>query len=337
VARPWKTGRASVAALMRRIDAESPTLLLDESDTAFQGRGEFAGALQGLLNEGYRRRGFHTICTPQGANGWQTQTFRVFSAKAIAGIGFLPGTVVSRSIPIRLKRKLPHEVIEDKFEEELWAQADPLSTRLQAWAAEAIPRLRGARPQTPAELQNRTAEVCRPLLAIAELAGPVWATRAQRALVLLLGSAGEGEPPELDLLAAVRRVYRTRSDEAILTSDLLRALAADEELPYQDWWDQQAGAPRSGAARRLANKLRPFGIRPVDLRTANGVQKGYRWEAFAEPWQRYLTDESELAPPTVEQPLAPDDRPESNSGPMPTPPHMAASGDDFLATEPKGR
>ena len=37
VARPWLTGRTSAAALVRKVDAKKPTLLLDESDAAFAG------------------------------------------------------------------------------------------------------------------------------------------------------------------------------------------------------------------------------------------------------------------------------------------------------------
>src|ERR1700693_2645517 len=37
VARPWRTGRTSAAALVRKIDGEKSTLLLDESDAAFKG------------------------------------------------------------------------------------------------------------------------------------------------------------------------------------------------------------------------------------------------------------------------------------------------------------
>jgi hypothetical protein len=33
-ARAWLTGRVSAAALVRKVDAERPTLLLDESDAA---------------------------------------------------------------------------------------------------------------------------------------------------------------------------------------------------------------------------------------------------------------------------------------------------------------
>ncbi len=52
---PWLTGRVTAAVLTRKIDAVKPTLLLDESDTAFGGEKEYAEALRGVLNSGYRR------------------------------------------------------------------------------------------------------------------------------------------------------------------------------------------------------------------------------------------------------------------------------------------
>src|SRR5208283_1190664 len=66
VAKPWKTARCSAAVLPRKIEAECPTLLLDESDTAFNGNKEYAEALRGILNSGHRRGGKTTICVPSG-------------------------------------------------------------------------------------------------------------------------------------------------------------------------------------------------------------------------------------------------------------------------------
>ena len=40
VASPWMTGRVSAAVLYRKIDKEHPTLLLDETDAAFNGEKE---------------------------------------------------------------------------------------------------------------------------------------------------------------------------------------------------------------------------------------------------------------------------------------------------------
>jgi len=50
VANPWFTGRVTAAVLTRKIDVERPTLLLDESDAAFNGEKEYAEALRGVLN-----------------------------------------------------------------------------------------------------------------------------------------------------------------------------------------------------------------------------------------------------------------------------------------------
>jgi hypothetical protein len=67
VARPWLTGRVTAAVLARKVDAERPTLLLDESDAAFKGEKEYAEAPRGLLKTGHRRGGKSTVCVGQGA------------------------------------------------------------------------------------------------------------------------------------------------------------------------------------------------------------------------------------------------------------------------------
>lgn len=55
VARPWFTGRVSAAVLVRKTANEQPSLLLDESDATFKGDKEYAEALRGILNAGFRR------------------------------------------------------------------------------------------------------------------------------------------------------------------------------------------------------------------------------------------------------------------------------------------
>ncbi|HEY3926834.1 MAG TPA: primase alpha helix C-terminal domain-containing protein, partial [Candidatus Koribacter sp.] len=102
VVNPWLTGRVTAACLTRKIDKDQPTLLLDESDAAFNGEKEYAEALRGVLNTGHRRGGKASCCVGKGAD---TKDFQTFCPKAIAGIGHLPDTVADRSIPILLKRK----------------------------------------------------------------------------------------------------------------------------------------------------------------------------------------------------------------------------------------
>jgi hypothetical protein len=304
VARPWKTGRVTPAVLMRRIDAETPTLLLDESDMAFRGDREYAAVLQGTLNEGYRRRGNHTICVPRG-NSWGYQTFSVFCAKAVAGIGKLPDTVASRSIPVELKRKTAAETVEEKWEERLWAQAEPLCEALQRFAEDQLEALRLVTPRVPARLQNRQREVCRPLLAIAELAGQGWPDRAAQALLVLMGGKEIGEEAAgTELLAAIQGVFARAGWDEVLTHELVRQLASDDESAYAEWWDEREAKPARGAARRLANSLRAFGIRSRNLRRDGKGLKGYDRRQFEDAWARHLpaTPDSAATSATTAQP-----------------------------------
>lgn len=116
-ARPVDTDGTTPAALIRTVDAERPTLLLDETDASFNGSKEMAETLRGILNSGFRSRGNFIKCVGEGAN-MTTRKYSTFGAKALAGIGRLPDTIADRSIPIRLRRRAPGEQIKEFFEEE---------------------------------------------------------------------------------------------------------------------------------------------------------------------------------------------------------------------------
>ncbi len=81
---PWLTGRVSAAVLTRKVDRETPTLLLDENDAAFTHRSEYGEALRSILNSGYRRSGRSSLCVAQGA-GLAYRDFSTFCPKAITG------------------------------------------------------------------------------------------------------------------------------------------------------------------------------------------------------------------------------------------------------------
>ena len=94
VARPWSTGRVTTSVLMRRIERDHPTLLLDESDAAFKGEHEYAEALRGMLDVGHRRGGMVSVSVARGRD-FDARDFEVYCPKAIAGIGRLPDTVAA--------------------------------------------------------------------------------------------------------------------------------------------------------------------------------------------------------------------------------------------------
>ena len=103
VSRPLMTGRVTAALLPRLIDAEQPTLLLDEADTIF--RGESAETLRGIINTGFVKGGKSSINVPDGKSGWVVRHFNTYCPKVIAGIGSVPDTVMDRSIVIEMRRK----------------------------------------------------------------------------------------------------------------------------------------------------------------------------------------------------------------------------------------
>ncbi len=281
VARPWLTGRVTAAVLARKVDKETPTLLLDESDAAFGGEKEYAEVLRGILNSGHRRGGRASLCVGQGA-AISYVDLSTFCPKAIAGIGELPDTVASRSIPIRLKRKAPGEQVERFRRREALAAAEPLATSLESLASYHVEHLAAARPALPDELGDRAADSWEPLLAVADRAGGEWPERARRAALEL---SGRGAPDDgsigVRLLADIHTAFGERRNLA--TKALIDELAEDEEAPWGTWHKGSRMSPRA-----LARLLEPFGIRSTRVRIGEETPKGYRREDFEDAWNRYL-------------------------------------------------
>src|SRR5271170_859235 len=108
-AAPIRSGGMTAAALVRCIDAKRPTIFLDEMDAQLSGDKEYAEAIRGILNEGFRRGGKFYKCD---GKSHELREFNAYSPKCFAGIGQLPDTVSSRSIVIEMRRKLPGEYVE---------------------------------------------------------------------------------------------------------------------------------------------------------------------------------------------------------------------------------
>ncbi len=283
VRRPWLTGRTTSAALVRKLHKDKPTLLLDESDAAFNGPQEYSEALRGALNAGHRRGGKVSLCVGEG-KGLKVEDSSVFGPKAIAGIGNLPDTIADRAIPIRLQRRRADEPVERFRHRDATAAAAPVRRRLEVWAAsgETIARLRDARPDLPVELNDRAQDAWEPFLALADEAGGEWPARARRAALTLSGEAAESRDEDLSLaLLADVRVAFDEAGAAFLASALLvERLVAMLDRPWRTYRHGQPLTPH-GLARRLG----AFGIVPRP--SADGSVRGYHRERFNDAWGRY--------------------------------------------------
>ncbi len=145
-AKSWQVVSPSEAVLFRKIQADSPTLLLDEVDTIFsRGKEDGKEPLRALLNAGFERRSKIPRCV--GPNNDLVE-FAVFCPKALAGIGKLPDTVSDRCIPIRLMRRTQSETVERFRRREADAAAESIRDNLAEWAAMngTESTLRNARP-----------------------------------------------------------------------------------------------------------------------------------------------------------------------------------------------
>jgi hypothetical protein len=284
VARPWLTGRVTAAVLARKVDHVRPTLLLDESDAAFRSDREYAEALRGLLNTGYRRGGKASVCVGQGAN----ITFKdlsTFCPKAIAGIGKLPDTVASRSIPIRLSRKSKDEQVARFRRRHVEPQSKSLRERLEKFAEDYQDSLANE-PDVPPELGDRAADCWEPLLAIADSIGSGWPARARAAAVALSGEREtEDDSIGVQLLADIAQAFGDR--DRVPTDELVRNLKAIEESPWGAWGSRRREPGLT--ARDLASLLRPYEIRSRSIRLADGhTPKGFLKKQFDDAWKRYV-------------------------------------------------
>ena len=288
VRNPWFTGRVSGAALVRKIDREQPTLLLDESDTALSSGDDYSEKLRGILNAGFERDGTYSVCVQKG-NDWETRDFSTFSPKAIAGIGKLPPTIRDRAIPISLKRALRSEQRQRFRKRKVQPEGEQLRKRIEVWASENIDILREAEPQLPDELTDRQQDVGEPLLAIADRAGGEWPGRVRQALIALLAAqVARDDSQSVRLLADIRSCFERHAEKhddrtRIRSSRLLECLTSNEEWPWAEFYK---GFPLKVAG--MARLLNPFDIRPRDLRFDSGIFKGYEQSDFEDAWSRYL-------------------------------------------------
>jgi hypothetical protein len=284
-ARPWLTGRVSAAVLVRKTANEQPSLLLDESDAAFKGDKEYAEALRGILNAGFRRGGVTSLCVGQGAN-MSYRDFPVFSPKAIAGIGKLPDTIADRAIPIELRRRRRGEHVERFRQRKVEPVAVPLMSAAAAWAEANLNALAEAEPDLPDELDDRAQDIVEPLLAISEAVGGEWPERARHAAVVLLTGEHRDDTESLGvrLLRDIRSTFDAASADKLTTGKLLEQLHKKEEAP----WRYLNGGQLD--ANRLARMLKPYGIAPMQFKESGGKARGYLRAHFEDAWARYLPE-----------------------------------------------
>lgn len=277
VPKPLNVANVTAAAVFRGIEKYLPTLLIDEADTFLVDKDE----LGGILNSGHRRNG--QVLRTVGEKH-EPKAFSTFAPVAIAMIGRLKDTLDDRSIPIRMRRKRPDERVE-RFRPDRAGHLEELGRKATRWALDHWDALKTADPEIPAALHDREQDNWRPLLAIADAAGADWPDLARRAAVALSTSAAPDsqEGGGALLLADLREIFNAEGAPALFTEDLLARLRKREDRPWGEWRND-----KPLTFRQMAALLKPFEIRPAQIRIGRESSKGYKREAFEDAFSRYL-------------------------------------------------
>ncbi|MFA3838617.1 DUF3631 domain-containing protein [Streptomyces aureus] len=288
------TVNASANALFRLVSADegTPTLLFDEIDTVFGPKAGGNEEVRGFLNSGYRRGAKSLRCIGDGSDQ-KAGFFPSFCAVAMAGLGSLPDTILTRSVIIRMRKKAPNEKCEPYRLRVHEKQGHVLRDRLAEWTASINEQISEAWPEMPEGVSDRPADVWEPLLAVADAAGGHWPERARAACLALIKAAKEGDEASLGvrLLTDLRdRVFC--GVDKMPTAAILEVLLSIDDAPWADMSeDGQSTKPLT--ARRLSKLLSQYvrpdntPIKPKGIRVGSTTPKGYYAEDLTDAWARY--------------------------------------------------
>jgi hypothetical protein len=269
----------SPAYLFRKVGQQDGcTILFDEIDTVFGPKAKENEEIRGLLNAGHRRGAVAGRCVTSGKEV-RTEEIPAYCAVALAGLHWLPDTIMSRAVIIRMRRRLPDEVVEP-FRRRIHAAAGHrLRTQLAGWAAQVGPSINW--PDMPVGVEDRDADVWEALIAVADTAGGDWPRLAREAAKALVKESKDREPSlGIRLLADTRTAFGDA--EQMTTEALLRALHAMPEAPWNDLKGKQLDQ------RGLAHRLRQYSIKSKQIRTGSVTLKGYTRQSFHDAWKGYL-------------------------------------------------
>lgn len=284
----------STATIFRQLAQCQMTLLFDEVDTIFPkyiNKDDANEPLRALLNAGYRRGASIPRCVGPRHDVVQ---FEVFAAAALAGLGDLPATIMTRAIVINMKRRRacdPVEPFRYKWHE---PQGNALRDQLGEWGAEVAARAGDANPDLPPGIEDRKAEQWEPLIAIADEAGGDWPEFARAAASAALVESATQISLGVRLLRDVKEVFGDR--DKMFTEDIINELL---NLEDGTWRNLKSGPIDADGLKR---RLQKYGVErsKTTVRVGEEVLKGYYRKDLTDAWDRYLRDA-----PSPKEPVTP--------------------------------
>ena len=295
VNRPLASSNVSSSSLFHAIDELRPTFFIDEGDMLLPGKTE----VRGILNAGYKTKMSYVLrvanqesdANIQKSGGKRTRliSYSCFCPKIMAQIGRLPDTLADRCIIVRMQRKTP----DVKCERLKKIDGTRLKRQCARFIQDHAAEIASASPEIPACLNDRMADICEPLIVLADLAGGPWPELARQAMVGLSESAQANDPIET-LLLDIQLIFTNMGVERAFSRTIVAAL---NRLTGRPWAEMRKGPPSQSysAARKkindqwLGRQLQPYEIASKTMRIGKELAKGYLATDFREALQRHFT------------------------------------------------
>jgi Protein of unknown function (DUF3631) len=294
---PRPASSMTASTLLRSVEVNQPTILLDESQRIL--RRDRNDELVALCNASHRRKfAFVERSVPLPDGSWKVERFNIWCTMAMAGIGELLPEQQDRSIVIRLDKVLAKDVRE-QLEDGTSAELEGLHRKLEIWARRLQSLGRPPRPDCLAHQPGRVFDNWRPLIAIADLAGGQWPRLVQLAIAATLSVEHRLSMVER-LLISIKKIFNTptidfeankpASVERLETTALLESLLAD---PEEDWAQASFGRPITAYWLRdhLIGLLDPPKAQAwwTGATNARVKHKGYERLQFEKAWRVHLS------------------------------------------------
>jgi hypothetical protein len=309
---PTPAANMTVSAVFREIEAEHPTLLIDEFDTIKDT--PYGQELRGVLNSGHARAFAYVIRTEGDGNNRHNVKYSTWAPMAISGIRIhldkVWSTLISRAHIIVMQRKRPNEKVgklRDKTRQQLRDRFAPLLNR---WAADHLEQISDD-PQVPEELSGRGSDNADPLLAIADVIGGDIPTRARAALLALAKRNADAATSGIMILADLRMLFDTSGKYELSSAWICEELAKLEDHP----WKAYAKRGKPITQIQLAALLKPYLI--VSKPTGDTRLKGYHLKDCIDTFARYLQGYTPTQAEAAAAHQSDDEAPDSGSSETP--------------------
>lgn len=295
-ARAEKFDSITVAGLVRLIDEQHPTLLIDEADN-FNLTLPHNGRMRRIFNSGHRKGGTEGL-----VEHGKLRKFSTFTPLALAlpqAVGGLPRASNSRSITINLERADDQHKLERFDADRPDPDFDITYRAIWAWQREVV---LDCDPELPETLRNRFADNWRVLIAVADSFGRGWGELAREAALIFSREHRDADARIL-LLVDIRKIFNACGLDRLSTKTLLEALHGldDADAEWREFdgvrGDQQ---PHKLRDTEVGVMLRDFGIRsrsiwPLNRTASTRSAKGYRRTQFEKAWRQYCGDDGTAA------------------------------------------